>query len=63
MKHEFVNLSWGNNQMGVTFKLCEKLISIGKENIVKDNMKLYLDNKRLTAEEYETLINLMNPNK
>ena len=48
--------------MEVTFKLCEKLISIGKENIVKDNMKLYLDNKRLTTEEYERLINLMNSN-
>lgn len=63
MKQEFVNLSWGNNKMGATFKLCEKLINIGKENVVKDNMKLYLDNKRLTVEEYETLINLMNPNK
>ena len=47
--------------MLATFNLCKKLISIGKSDIVNANIDLYLANNRLTAEEYEELMKLLNP--
>ena len=47
--------------MVATFNLCKKLIQIGKADIVNANIDLYLANGRLTAEEYEALIGMLNP--
>lgn len=47
--------------MEATFNLCKKLIEVGKADIVNANIDLYLANNRLTAEEYETLMALLNP--
>ena len=41
--------------------LCKKLIQIGKADIVNANIDLYLANGRLTAEEYEGIMALLNP--
>jgi hypothetical protein len=49
--------------MEATFNLCKKLISIGKAEIVNANIDLYLANDRLTAEEYEAVMALLNPEK
>lgn len=47
--------------MTATFNLCKKLIRIGKADIVNTNIDLYLANGRLTAEEYTTLMGMLNP--
>ena len=47
--------------MAATFNLCRKLIEIGKADIVNANIDLYLANNRLTAEEYEALMAMLNP--
>ena len=47
--------------MVATFNLCKKLIQIGKADIVNANIDLYLANDRLTAEEYEDLMGMLNP--
>ena len=47
--------------MLATFNLCKKLIEIGKADIVNANIDLYLANGRLTAEEYEELMGMLNP--
>lgn len=47
--------------MTATFNLCKKLIGIGKADIVNANIDLYLANGRLTAEEYTTLMGMLNP--
>ena len=47
--------------MTATFNLCKKLIEIGKADIVNANIDLYLANGRLTAEEYTTLMGMLNP--
>ena len=39
--------------MLATFNLCNKLIDIGKGDIVDANIDLYLANNRLTEEELE----------
>ena len=47
--------------MVATFNLCKRLIQIGKADIVNANIDLYLANDRLTAEEYEALMGMLNP--
>lgn len=47
--------------MEATFNLCKKLIEVGKGDIVNANIDIYLANNRLTAEEYEALMALLNP--
>lgn len=47
--------------MEATFNLCNKLIDIGKGNIVDANIDLYLANNRLTEEEYTALIVRLHP--
>ena len=42
--------------MKATFNLCNKLIDIGKGNIVDANIDLYKANGRLTDEEYSALM-------
>lgn len=45
--------------MEATFNLCKKLIKIGKSDIVNKNIDLYLANGRLTAKEYESLMDML----
>lgn len=47
--------------MEATFNLCKKLIEVGKAEIVNANIDLYLANDRLTSEEYESLMTILNP--
>ena len=47
--------------MTATFNLCKKLIEVGKGDIVNANIDIYFANNRLTAEEYEALMALLNP--
>ena len=47
--------------MEATFNLCNKLIDIGKGNIVDTNIDLYLANNRLTGEEYTALMGRPHP--
>ena len=47
--------------MKATFVLCNKLIDIGKADIVNANIDLYLANNRLTEEEYTALMERLNP--
>ena len=47
--------------MVATFNLCKKLIEVGKAEIVNANIDLYLANNRLTTEEYEALMAILNP--
>ena len=47
--------------MEATFNLCNKLINIGKGNIVDANIDLYLANNRLTDEEYTKLMVRLHP--
>lgn len=42
--------------MEATFNLCNKLIDIGKGDIVDANIDLYKVNGRLTDEEYNALM-------
>ena len=49
--------------MESTFNLCNKLIDIGKGNIVDANIDLYKLNNRLTDEEYTKLIKRLHPTK
>ena len=49
--------------METTFNLCNKLIDIGKGNIVDANIDLYKLNNRLTDEEYTKLIKSLHPTK
>ena len=42
--------------MEATFNLCNKLIDIGKGDIVNANIDLYKANGRLTNEEYNALM-------
>ena len=46
--------------MVATYNLCKKLIEIGKADIVNANVDLYLANNRLTAEEYNEIMALLN---
>ena len=47
--------------MLATFNLCNKLIDIGKGDIVDANIDLYLANNRLTEEEYTALMARLHP--
>ena len=47
--------------MKATFDLCNKLIDIGKGDIVDANIDLYLANNRLTDEEYTNLMERLHP--
>ena len=47
--------------MLATFNLCNKLIDIGKGDIVDANIDLYLANNRLTEEEYTALMGRLHP--
>ena len=47
--------------MLATFNLCNKLIDIGKSDIVDANIDLYLANNRLTEEEYTALMERIHP--
>ena len=47
--------------MLATFNLCNKLIDIGKGDIVDANIDIYLANNRLTNEEYTTLMERLHP--
>lgn len=49
--------------MEATFNLCNKLIDIGKGDIVNANIDLYKINNRLTDEEYTKLMERLHPNK
>ena len=44
-----------------TFTLCKKLIAIGKSDIVNENIDLYKANNRLTDDEYNQLMQMLNP--
>ena len=47
--------------MKATFNLCNKLIDIGKGDIVDANIDLYKANGRLTDEEYNALMERLHP--
>ena len=47
--------------METTFNLCNKLIDIGKGDIVDANIDLYKANSRLTDEEYSALMERLRP--
>ena len=47
--------------MKATFNLCNKLIDIGKGDIVDANIDLYKANGRLTDEEYSALMERLHP--
>ena len=47
--------------MTATYNLCNRLIDIGKGDIVDANIDLYLANNRLTEEEYTTLMARLHP--
>ena len=47
--------------MEATFNLCNKLIDIGKGDIVDANIDLYKANGRLTDEEYSALMERLHP--
>lgn len=47
--------------MLATFNLCNKLIDIGKGDIVDANIDLYLANNRLTEDEYTSLMERLHP--
>ena len=47
--------------MKSTYDLCNKLIDIGKGDIVDANIDLYLANNRLTEEEYTALMERLHP--
>ena len=47
--------------MKATFDLCNKLIDIGKGDIVDANIDLYKANGRLTDEEYTALMERLHP--
>ena len=47
--------------MLATFNLCNKLIDIGKDDIVDANIDLYLANNRLTEAEYTSLMERLHP--
>ena len=49
--------------MKATFDLCNKLIDIGKSDIVDANIDLYKANGRLTDEEYSSLMERLHPSK
>ena len=49
--------------MEATFNLCNKLIDIGKGDIVDANIDLYKINNRLTDEEYTKLMERLHPSK
>lgn len=49
--------------MEKTFNLCNKLIDIGKGDIVDANIDLYKLNNRLTDEEYTKLMERLHPSK
>lgn len=49
--------------MEATFNLCNKLIDIGKGDIVNANIDLYKINNRLTDEEYTKLMERLHPSK
>ena len=49
--------------MEATFNLCNKLIDIGKGDIVNANIDLYKINNRLTDEEYTKLMEKLHPSK
>ena len=46
--------------MTTVFNLCKLLIKRGKTEGLIDKMDVYLANDRLTIEEYETLLALLN---
>ncbi len=47
--------------MEATFNLCNKLIDIGKGDIVDANIDLYKANGRLTDDEYTKLMARLHP--
>ena len=47
--------------MKATFNLCNKLIDIGKGDIVDTNIDLYKANGRLTDAEYNALMERLHP--
>lgn len=47
--------------MLATFNLCNKLIDIGKGDLVDANIDLYKLNNRLTDEEYTNLMTRLHP--
>ena len=47
--------------MIATFDLCNKLIDIGKGDIVDANIDIYLANNRLTESEYTALMERLHP--
>ena len=47
--------------MKATFDLCNRLIDIGKGDIVDANIDLYKANGRLTDEEYGALMERLHP--
>ena len=49
--------------MDNTFNLCNKLIDIGKGDVVDANIDLYKLNNRLTDEEYTKLMERLHPSK
>ena len=49
--------------MLATFNLCNKLIDIGKGDIVDANIDLYLASNRLTEEEYTALMERLHPSE
>lgn len=46
--------------MIAVFNLCKKLIEKGRTEGLQEKMDVYLANDRLTTEEYETLVGMIN---
>lgn len=42
-----------------TYKLCKKLIALGRTEGLKDKLDVYLAADRITAEEYEELMGML----
>lgn len=44
----------------MTYKLCKKLIALGRTQGLKEKLDVYLAADRITTEEYEELMALLN---
>lgn len=44
----------------MTYKLCKKLIALGRTDGLKEKIDVYLAADRITVEEYEELMALLN---
>ena len=45
-----------------TYTLCVKLIRIGKTDGLEEKLDVYFANNRITAEEYEELMDMLHQN-